>query len=66
MVRQHGPGEAQHPPPVLDQLVLPPTVVLEHHRVVLVQAAVDLQGQLDRVEGDIKVVEPAVQPRRGV
>ena len=57
---EHLPGEAQHHPAFEHQRVLPPTVALEEVLVGLVQAPVDLDGQLQRGEGDVDVVDVPV------
>ena len=65
MVLEHAPGEPRQPPSRHDRGVLPPPVEPERLAVGLVQQAVDLQGQPDRLEGHLEEVDQAAGARTG-
>src|SRR5659263_386160 len=62
MVHEHRVREPQHPPSCPYQGVLAETVLLEDVVIVLVEPAVDLNGQASMDKGDVDEVLPARDP----
>ena len=61
MLVEHRPGEAQYPPAVRDQPILPPSVRLEQILILLVPAAINLNCEFDAWECDVDVIQAAIE-----